>query len=175
MRKRFTATTLRRALRVTLLLAACDGGAGSLPDAADAADGGPASMEEVRDARTAIEHFPTTPLCVGEVAYPPVSGDGICSLQVPVADASSLDFAKMNLILRVGGARVVVFAQIADAASCARLQAWHFDDPENPAALVLCPEACSLAGSDPDSQVELVTGCDTRCAETGSICSSAAP
>jgi hypothetical protein len=127
-------------------------------------------MHEMRDAQATVDYFPTDPLCAGEVAYPAVSGDGICALQVPSPDGSSVDFAKVNLVLRVGGARILVFDQVADSAACDGLQAWHYDDASNPVQLVLCPQACSLAGSDPDSQVQLLTGCDTRCAQSDTGC-----
>jgi hypothetical protein len=162
---------------LVMLFAACDSEPGS-PDAAPSDPLNDAAVGDVRrmpDVRTTVDYFPTQPFCASEVAYPPVSGDGICALQVPSPDAAPVDFAKMNLILRVGGARVVVFDHVADAAACARLQAWHYDDASYPAQLVLCPEACSLAGSDPDSQVELVVGCDTRCAPADTGCASAAP
>jgi hypothetical protein len=129
----------------------------------------------MRDAQPATDHFPTKPLCASEVAYPPVSGDGICALQVPSLDGSAVDFAKVNLVLRVGGARILVFDQVADAEVCGGLQAWYYDDASNPSLLVLCPQACSLAGSDPDSQVQLLTGCDTLCTQTDTGCAPSTP
>jgi hypothetical protein len=153
---RISFATPRCSALLVVLLAACDTGPGPAPDAALT------DMQEMRDAQPTRDPFQTKPLCASEVAYPAVSGDGICALQVPSRDGSSLDFTKLNLVLRVGGARILVFDQVADSAACDGLQAWHFDDASKPAQLVLCPQACSLASSDPDSQVQLLTGCDSQ-------------
>jgi hypothetical protein len=110
------------------------------------------------------------PICADESAYPSVSGDSTCLLHIPSPDASALDFDKVNLTLRIGGARVLVFVRVADLAACGDLQAWHYDDAADPAQIVLCPRACDLTLSDPDSQLQVVVGCDTQCAETDAGC-----
>lgn len=172
MTRPFAAAPPRFPALLVALLAACDTEPRPAPTVPDA---GVTEAEPPRDAQAVIDYFPTKPLCTTEVGYPPVSGDGICSVQVPTPDASALDFAKLNLILRVGGARIAIFDHVADPAACGRLQAWYYDDASSPSALVLCEEACFLAGSDPDSQVELVSGCDTRCAQGDTRCAPSAP
>jgi hypothetical protein len=168
---------------LVLVLAACDTDTRTEPESTrDAAlanvgdDGALDDTPEMRDAQASpIAYFATKPLCASEVAAALVGGDGICSLQVPSPDASQLEFAKVNLILRVGGARVQVFEHVSDSIACGALQAWHYDDASNPARLVLCTEACALASSDPDTQIELVLGCDTRCVGADKRCETSSP
>ncbi len=176
MRNRFALATPRCSGLFVVVLAACDTDAGPTPDAAlTAPDAALTNMDDMRDAQAAVDYFPTKPLCANEIAYPPVGGDEICALQVPSLDGSPLDLAKMNLVLRVGGARIMIFDHVADAGACDILQAWHYDDATNPTQLVLCPQACSLASSDPDSQVQLLIGCDTQCAQTDASCAPSTP
>lgn len=168
MTSQFASATARCSTLLVLLVVACDTGSGAEPGSTldagltDAADDAALDAPELRDAHAAIDYFATEPLCESEVETRPYGGVGICSLQVPTLDASSVDFAKVNMILRVGGARVQLFQHVDDALACGTRQAWHYDDASNPARLLLCPEACSVASSDPDTQIQIVLGCDTR-------------
>jgi hypothetical protein len=164
-KSQFASATSRRSVLLVLVCAACDTDTvprlardAALMNAADDAE--LADPPEMRDAHDAIDYFATEPLCESEVTSKSVGGDGICSVQVPSSDASSVDFGMVNLFLRVGGARIVLFQHVADLLACGALQAWHYDDASHPSQLVLCPEACLLAMSDPDTQIEIVLGCD---------------
>ena len=158
---RFASTHLRHTASFVLLFSACDTNPESAADAAPA--------HETCDAQVRIDDSSGKPICASETAYPGVTGDSTCSLPAP----SAADIDKVNLTLRIGGARVLVFNNVADAASCRDLQAWHYDAARNPSKIVLCPQTCSLATSDPDSQLQVVAGCDTRRAQTDAGCAPA--
>ena len=149
-----------------VLLSACDPSRGSAPDT------GSSDAHPMRDAQVRIDDSSGKPICAEETAYPGVAGDSTCSLQAPAPDASAVDFGKVNLTLRIGGARVLVFIYVADPAACGDRQAWHYDDASDPSHIVLCPQACSLATSDPDSQLQVVVGCDSRCVQSDAGCAA---
>lgn len=71
-----------------------------------------------------------------------------CQAPIP-AVPSGVTFDKEKVIVRVtaGGAATV----LAYDPSCAAAAGWHYDDPAEPRAVVLCPAACGDVQRDPAS------------------------
>ncbi|HVH44497.1 MAG TPA: hypothetical protein VM925_19220 [Labilithrix sp.] len=50
--------------------------------------------------------------------------------------------------------------QVTDAAKCgATADAWYYDNPANPAKLLLCPSTCSGLGADTSGKIDIAVGC----------------
>jgi hypothetical protein len=50
-------------------------------------------------------------------------------------------------------------AYATDAAGCAAVDGWYFDDPAQPTAITLCPDACTMAAMTPGWEVRVAYGC----------------
>ncbi len=85
-----------------------------------------------------------------------------CTFDVPASSdpTKPVDPGLVNVTYGKGDAPQKVFPQVESAAQCAG-QAWHYDDPAQPKKIVLCPDACTAAQSDPDGSVKVVLGCAT--------------
>jgi hypothetical protein len=46
--------------------------------------------------------------------------------------------------------------------NCATPEAWRFDDPSNPNAIVLCDGSCSAVQADVTARLNVEFGCKTR-------------
>jgi hypothetical protein len=71
-----------------------------------------------------------------------------------------LDFSRVNVTLTQGGT-VTTIGQVPSEAECpAGTPAWYYDNPADPAAIHLCPNACTLvSGAADGARVDVVVGC----------------
>ena len=43
---------------------------------------------------------------------------------------------------------------------CEEENAWHYDDPDDPTTIVLCPSTCDSVKSDPEASILVEFGCE---------------
>ncbi|MSP23796.1 MAG: VWA domain-containing protein [Myxococcales bacterium] len=89
-----------------------------------------------------------------------------CSYTMPISDDPDqvVDPAQVNLSYTPGdGGATVDFTQVASENACAGGQeAWYYDDPNAPTAIVLCPAACEKVQADDAAKIKVVLGCATK-------------
>lgn len=87
-----------------------------------------------------------------------------CELLLPEPPAGSvLDPDRVNVELTSGGGgpRQTIPA-VASASECpSDADAWHYDDPAEPQAILLCPHTCERLATDTAAELELAVGCQT--------------
>lgn len=87
-----------------------------------------------------------------------------CELTLPEPpDGTVLDPARVNVELTPGGgAPVETIPSVASASECPEDgDAWHYDDPLEPRAILLCPRTCERVETDPEAELDLAFGCLT--------------
>ena len=83
-----------------------------------------------------------------------------CTYVLPTpADGGLLDLAKVNVQVTPTGSAPVPVPYVAAPAGCAPDGGWLFDDPVQPAQIVLCPQTCDALTADPGAKVEVLLGC----------------
>ena len=85
-----------------------------------------------------------------------------CELALPEApsgDALRLD--AVNLDYEASSCALTPFAAVASAADCGDEDGWHYDDPDSPQRILLCPASCDRV-SGPGGNLYYSVGCDTR-------------
>jgi hypothetical protein len=85
-----------------------------------------------------------------------------CSFTLPKSSdpTKPVDPNLVNVTYGKSGGKSQVIPQVASKAACSS-QAWHYDNPDKPTKIELCPDACSAVQSDPDASVRVVLGCAT--------------
>jgi Mg-chelatase subunit ChlD len=73
----------------------------------------------------------------------------------PPPDGQQIDPMTVNVVLQTGGAQKV----LPYSADCTDMTGWHYNDPTNPANVVLCASACTQAQGSGD--VTIAFGCRT--------------
>jgi hypothetical protein len=83
---------------------------------------------------------------------------GVVDLTPPPGE--TLDFGRVNVTLTQGGTTTTI-GRVTDEAACpGDRPAWYYDDPTSPAAIHLCPNACTLvSGAADGARVDVVVGC----------------
>jgi Mg-chelatase subunit ChlD len=99
-----------------------------------------------------------------------------CDFPLPEpTDASMMiDPAKINVTFTPSAGTAGTLRQVPDDASCGTSKAWHYDMPQDPARIVLCPATCDLVRADPDAKLEILLGCAT-CGGLDVDCGSSSP
>ena len=139
------------------------------------------AMDEVDDARPALERFATAGgtrapfvLTTGDDlaqrlldALKEIRGQAVaCEYAIPTPQAGAIDFNKVNVRTNSQG----LAQDLTYVASPDRCHpdngGWYYDPApamgSKPARLVLCPASCARLRGDPAAQVDLVFGCATR-------------
>jgi hypothetical protein len=49
--------------------------------------------------------------------------------------------------------------RVESAAGCGMVPGFHYDVPNDPRRIVLCPSGCDLAGGDPGGRFDVVVRC----------------
>jgi hypothetical protein len=100
-----------------------------------------------------------------------------CDFAMPQASDANMviDATKVNVTFTSGAGMVGTFGQVADDAGCGTAKAWHYDDPQSPQRIVLCPAACELAQADPAAKLEILLGCETACGGLDVDCGGTPP
>ncbi len=86
-----------------------------------------------------------------------------CEWVIPEPDGDEpIDPTKVNVQLIIGGQERDL-GYIADAADCGTVSdAWHYDDPNDPQRVILCPETCDEAQAATDAKINLAFDCARR-------------
>ncbi|NUQ74432.1 MAG: hypothetical protein HUU21_12825 [Polyangiaceae bacterium] len=87
-----------------------------------------------------------------------------CEIVIPAPSMGSIDYGKVNVKLTTEAAdEFVVF--VGEPAKCAATGGWYYDDPANPAKVMLCPASCDEAqkavGPGKMGSIEILFGCET--------------
>jgi hypothetical protein len=85
-----------------------------------------------------------------------------CEYEIPTPATGQIDYNRVNVVFRHDG-QDETFARVDGAADCARspTNAWYYDDPSQPARILLCEEACTRVKKAIDAKVEVYFGCKT--------------
>ena len=90
-----------------------------------------------------------------------------CSYLLPTesAEGEAIDPDLVNVAYSTGGASETI-GQVANEAACASaVNAWYYDDPNDPSTIEFCPQTCELIQGEAAAEVEIVFGCATEPAE----------
>jgi hypothetical protein len=86
-----------------------------------------------------------------------------CDYPIPAIeeDGVSIDYGRVNVRVGQPGAEPSTVPQTRDRSACRDDQpAWHYDDPDAPTKVVLCPAACESVRHE-SAKLEIVYGCAT--------------
>lgn len=67
----------------------------------------------------------------------------------------------VNVSYTPGGGQPETLEQVPDETHCAASGGWHYDDPAEPTAIVLCERTCQQVQADDAARIEIVLGCST--------------
>lgn len=87
-----------------------------------------------------------------------------CSFAMPESDdpTKPVDPKQVNVIYKSGpNDPGTPIPQVPDEASCTDAGGWYYDDPADPAIILMCPATCDIANANPDSELLLELGCLT--------------
>jgi hypothetical protein len=80
-----------------------------------------------------------------------------CEITIPPApEGQVFDRSKVTVLYSSGGNETA----LAYDPSCAKDNAWHYDDPADPKSVVLCTGTCDAITSDPDANILVQFGCE---------------
>jgi len=83
-----------------------------------------------------------------------------CQYKVPIPESGTVNYKQVNVQFTPNGMPPQMVYQVPDVAHCpASGEAWYYDNPAAPSAIILCTTACgsvALGGT-----VDVLTGCDT--------------
>ena len=82
-----------------------------------------------------------------------------CELGYPTAEAA--DPTKVQVrFTPAGGGAAQTLVQVTDASKCdANPNGWYYDDPSEPAKIILCKGICDTANSSQGAKIEALVGC----------------
>lgn len=145
------------------------GGTDCTPDAAgaeacDVSETGSAGLlaafETIRDTVVVTETITetVTETVIETVALP-------CEWELPdPPDGETLDPDLVNVILSTDGVAGDPIGRVQSADECAAVTAgWHYDDPENPTTIAVCPQTCDMVKNG-NVSVQVDLGCETEIA-----------
>ena len=86
-----------------------------------------------------------------------------CSFEIPPApDGQTFDPSEVNVEFADGAGGTLGIGYVEDAAQCgAVVNGWHYDDPEQPTTIVLCPQTCTEIQGYALATISLAFGCAT--------------
>lgn len=87
-----------------------------------------------------------------------------CTYLIPAPPpGKNLDYEMVNVQFSSGGSSPEEYVQVQDEGACAsRANAWHYDNPNSPLRIVLCPETCKAVEATATGEVKVVLGCSTN-------------
>lgn len=92
-----------------------------------------------------------------------IKGDVVaCEFDLP--NAGLFDPTNAKVTYTPSSGNPVTFPKVAGAASCGN--GWYFDDPANPAKILLCPTTCQNIINDTGARIDLDLGCAGSYAQT---------
>jgi hypothetical protein len=86
-----------------------------------------------------------------------------CEYAIPVPpDGQVFDPEQVNVEFENGQGGGFDVGYVESEADCASVdQGWYYDDPEDPMAILVCPQTCAAIQGDLDAGVRVVLGCAT--------------
>jgi hypothetical protein len=84
----------------------------------------------------------------------------VCELDLVGPDDAPVDPDKVAVRFTPDGEEGRILNQVGDSSTCDQVtEGWHYDDPDQPSRIVLCPETCEALNSSVTGALELLTGC----------------
>lgn len=118
------------------------------------------ALETIRDTVVVTETITetVTETVVEVVALP-------CEWELPdPPDGETLDPNLVNVILNVDGVPGEPVGRVTSEAECGGVvSGWHYDDPENPTTISVCPQTCEMVKAG-NVSVQVDLGCETEIA-----------
>lgn len=96
-------------------------------------------------------------------AFQAIQGKGLaCQFELPADEA--VDPGKVNVLHTPTEAQdATLIGQVSGPDGCTGdKDAWYYDDPQVPTAILLCPASCEKITADPTGKLEVVFGCSTE-------------
>lgn len=95
-----------------------------------------------------------------------ISGGDTSSCQWPLPPAPSgtvLDTESVNVRYTNAVGVSVLLGNIPSAEECANVEGgWYYDDPDEPTAIIACPDTCTVLQEGGGSNVQALFGCETK-------------
>jgi hypothetical protein len=86
-----------------------------------------------------------------------------CQYAIPSADAGTVDFGKVNVVVTPTGGAPSQILQVDGSDHCdATSGGWYYDDPSHPSRIETCDATCTAIQSDPGVHVDVELGCQTK-------------
>lgn len=100
---------------------------------------------------------PTQTTAAFKAAIDTIRGAAIsCNVQIPPAPMGSM-FDKQNVVVSFTSNGTPT--RLTYDATCMAPNTWHYDDPQNPRQVVLCPNTCSAIQSDKSGSLSIEFAC----------------
>lgn len=86
-----------------------------------------------------------------------------CTFDLP-SSKDPIDTGKVAVTYTAGTGtnkgQTATLTHVTDASKCAaNPDGWYYDDPTNPAKVILCPAQCTVVGADTSAAVDVAVGC----------------
>jgi hypothetical protein len=94
-----------------------------------------------------------------------IRGDAIaCDFPLPTATAQGMpiDPQLINVSYTASSGAETELGLVGSAAECMTEHAWYYDDPVDPARVILCPSACDTVTADDGAAIRILAGCKPR-------------
>jgi hypothetical protein len=86
-----------------------------------------------------------------------------CQYTIPVPEAGTADFTKLNVRYTPGSGAPVDIGNVADKAHCpATGNAWYYDNNIAPTQIELCASTCATVSADAKGKIDILLGCKTQ-------------
>jgi hypothetical protein len=87
-----------------------------------------------------------------------------CSYKIPPpAAGSKFDFFNVNVKFSPGQGQPIDILSSGTRDQCtANAGGWHYDNPQNPGSIELCPQTCAMVSGDPRGKVDILLGCKPK-------------
>jgi hypothetical protein len=84
-----------------------------------------------------------------------------CEYEIPAPRTGKIDFDAVNVQFQNDAAAAETFFYVEDAAGCSTApeQSWHYDNPEQPSHVLLCPKTCERVSAASAASVSITFGC----------------
>lgn len=84
-----------------------------------------------------------------------------CEFEIPAPSMGKIDFEAVNVQFQDDSDTAETFSYVEDDAGCsiAPDHGWHYDDPEQPQYVRLCPPTCERVNAKSSARVNIAFGC----------------
>ena len=86
-----------------------------------------------------------------------------CEFEIPPPpDGETFDRDRVNIEFDDGEGGTLEIGRIDDPTECAAVaDAWYYDDPNDPQAIIVCPQTCDKVQGFPSAKISIKFGCET--------------